>query len=352
MPCSSLSQGVTPTAAAALGRVPSILCIVSTAAFTAPDLLAQPAEPPPPSSMQPGPEPANPPPDEQPAPGLQPAPPDAEREPTTYPPPAEPLDEATAPPPSETTPQPQPQPQQPGYPAQPGWPQPYPQQPGWPQPYPPQPGQPAQPYPQYPYSPYPYSPYNTPPPPRPRTQSGYRHDGVFARISLGLGYTHFSRGTPEMVNQISASGLAPNFEVLAGGTITTGLVLGGGMIVNAIPSPSYKLGGDPVSTENSNFQLYVLPFFANYYFDPKKGFNVQALLGLGFANETVENVKQPDAGGIALGIGAGYEGFIAKQWSLGAFGRFTYANLATNERGVRDTYDVILPTISIVATLH
>jgi hypothetical protein len=344
-----------------LGALLSSLCVVESTAF------AQQPAPPPPAAAPPPPPPAQPPP-------AQPAPPPTYGQPQPGygqpPPPPPPGGQPGYPPPQPQPGYGQPQPgygqPQPGYgQPQPGYGQP---QPGYGQPQPgygqPQPGY-GQPQPGYGQPGYGQPGMTEPPPPPAPTEDStvHNHDGFFFRMGLGLAYA----SAPMEVDGDefgSAKGFGASVEFLFGGTPAPGIVIGGGLIGHNFPDVTLEnADGDEVDIDTS-LSFSTIDLFLNLYPDPKQGFQVQAVLGIGFAeavNEDGDSVIQDSDGedltfvGPVVGAGVGYEGFVGQQWSLGVMGRVLYAPLSATineDPEIDGTVKMLVPSISFIATLH
>jgi len=116
--------------------------------------------------------------------------------------------------------------------------------------------------------------------------------GVFLQASFGAGYTFDTGGAVEP--------LVPWGALLVGGTLTPGLVLGGGVTV----SESLTIGG---------------PFLA-HHLDGLDGWELQVLFG---------GAYMPDPDTTPFGVGAavalGYDWRIAPEWGIGVLGRVSAA---------------------------
>jgi hypothetical protein len=345
-----------------LGALLGSLCAAPSAAFA-----QQPAPPPPPPAAPPPPPPAAPPP-AQPAPQPtygqpgygQPPPPPPGAQPG-YPPP-QPQPGYGQPQPGYGQPQPgygQPQPQ-PGYgQPQPGYGQPQPGygQPGYGQPGYGQPGY-GQPQPGY------GQPGVTEPPPPAPTENAtaYNHDGFFFRMGFGLAYA----SAPLEIDGNdagSAKGVGVSVEFLFGGTPAPGIVIGGGVIGHNFPDVTLENDEGEEAPFDASLSFTTIDVFLNLYPDPKQGFQVQALLGIGFAevlNEDGDSVFEDVADenvfvGPVVGAGVGYEGFVGQQWSLGVMGRILYAPLSATfdeDNDIDATTKMLVPSVSFIATLH
>ncbi|MDX2052388.1 MAG: hypothetical protein SFV15_08365 [Polyangiaceae bacterium] len=177
----------------------------------------------------------------------------------------------------------------------------------------------------------------------------YRHDGFFARVSLGFGpgratlrptlvppgslLSEFGSGT--------IKGLASTGELLLGGTPTPGFVVGSGFMfwgINKRASHSVNLG--------------VVPLFVNYYLDAEGPWFVQAFAGLATGSLSDKSDRTSDAGGLALGAGGGWEGWVGEQGSLGVAFRLTYASVTRDTVDERYSLRFLLPTLSGNFTFH
>lgn len=201
---------------------------------------------------------------------------------------------------------------------------------------------------------------------RRKAQSTRRHDGFYARLELGIGYFSGARVSKPIDVELEGdvAGVAQVGAVMFGGTISRGLVLGGGAWGTNVPGAKYSgdveesqgVGPDVVVHRSVSIgfaSISILgPFFA-WYPDPTRGLNGQ--LGIGYALASLENdrtgsvVQYQDVGwGAELGVG--YDFWIGEQWSLGLLGRVSYAAI-----GVRDDANSLsawVPAVAFAATYH
>ncbi len=190
-----------------------------------------------------------------------------------------------------------------------------------------------------------------PPPPPPEDLTVYRHDGFFARVSLGVGYenAHVDPSlTPEgsVLQQFgsgSVNGPAVHSELLLGGTPTPGFVVGSGLMNWNLRKNGRVIG------------FLVLPLFANYYLDAEGPWFLQGFVGIG--SGTLGGRRKSDgtsqgAAGLAVGAGGGWETWVGEQGSLGLALRFVYANMSKDEEKERYSLRFIVPTLSGNFTFH
>lgn len=181
------------------------------------------------------------------------------------------------------------------------------------------------------------------------------HDGLFFQGSLGVGPGWLSEelksGSAEQ--RLSLAGVTGTFELLLGGTPAPGFVIGGGITAHSIVNPTVELGGQEFETEDTSVGITQVSVFSNWYPEPTSGLYLHGAVGYASASLTIEDTTR-DVGtsGIVLGVGAGYDFWVGKEWSLGPQFRLTYAHLAGGEGGVDITDDFISPTIALSATFH
>ena len=200
------------------------------------------------------------------------------------------------------------------------------------------------------YSPYPgYYGYGPPPPPppvptkppaapKPPDRTKHLHDGLYFGCSLGPMMLHDSASANDKkLGTASAGGLA--LSLALGGTPVDGLVLGGTFLGQA------SVGGniDPALNassrdEDTEIGAAFLGGFVDYFFDPRKGFHMQGLVGIqklsySYRDYTSEQSDDPDdrtrpissSSGVAFGLGVGNLWWVRPQWSIGLVGRLMFA---------------------------
>lgn len=287
---------------------------IAPVAPVAPDAPAPPPEPtpppPPPPSEQPPPPPPGPPP---PPPGAQP-PPGQPYPPGSYPPGAYPPGSY---PPGSYPPGSYP----PGaYPPGSHPPGQYPPPPGY---YYPQPG-----YAYPPGSAYP-PPGEQPPAPKKPDTSKRNHDGFYLRMGMGPGYGRVvAEGAGSNDVKATYKGWGPAFELLLGGTLGSGFVLGGGFVGQDVSEPDLEVESRSVNVsgtvEDQSLGILTIGPFIDWYPDPKGGAHVGVMIG------PAEVGLQDDDGQSSTGLGGslfgGYDFWIGDQWSLGLEGRVVAAS--------------------------
>lgn len=145
-----------------------------------------------------------------------------------------------------------------------------------------------------------------------------RHDGFYLRMGLGTGY-----GQAKTTGSISGTnltahyaGAGPAFELLIGGTPASGFVIGGGFIGQDIWDPETTIDSNhpsvPASLElHGALGVGALGPFIDWFPDDTGGAHVGAMFGLGI-------IGLRDDRSFGGSIWAGYDFWVANQWSLGA----------------------------------
>jgi hypothetical protein len=156
----------------------------------------------------------------------------------------------------------------------------------------------------------------TPPPPAPIERKFRQHEGFYLRVGGGLGAINADFDQPAF--DASSGGTSLELEALVGGSPASGLSIGGGLLAGL------QLGGDwdadqVVGTTSANLTTLIIGPFADGYPHPRGGWHFGGLLGL--ANVSFDGPGGGD-GSDALGVGgagwAGYDVWVAPEWSIGA----------------------------------
>jgi hypothetical protein len=285
----------------------------------------------------------------------------AQGAPPDPPPPPPPAGEPPPPPPGAQPAPAQPTQPPPGQPPPAGYPQPPPGQPP--------PGAYGQPPPGYAPPPPGYYGYPAePPPPVGPPPGAYTHDGFFLRFAIGYAYLSDTIKVKDTDQEAKLKGSGINFDVLMiGGTPAPGLVIGGALIGNGFGSPKFEVAGtegDYCESRTTNsgdcsVTLSLIAPFVQWYFDPKQGFYIQGLIGYGALDDGIDETDE--ATGAVFGIGAGYDFWVGKEWSIGPAFRLLFASLKeTNDIGsstigtseIEYTHSIVVPTLSFAVTYH
>lgn len=193
------------------------------------------------------------------------------------------------------------------------------------------------------------------PPPR---KAGERyHDGLYLRFGLGYGHLFAENsgatrcrssagsstcGEAMPGSTLKGDGLAANL-LMIGATPFPGFVVGGGMFVNGLANPTVEVSGKSHDFKGKAALLWVGPFVDGFP-DPEAGYHVGG--GVGYADlnpkpdDWPDETKPAPAGswqsefcpkdaqdcryplfveGMGYLVFAGYDAFIAREWSLGGY---------------------------------
>lgn len=156
------------------------------------------------------------------------------------------------------------------------------------------------------------------------------HDGFYLRGGAGLGY--YSTSAEFAGRDESLSGLSIPMELLVGGSIFSGFVVGGGLSVDYAPSPSYTQNGMDVSIADVSQFLIAIGPFVDFYPDPDAGYHGQFRIGWGGLETSVDGgVGGSDPTGLVMSLGGGYDYWLTDVLGVGGLARFTYAPLSQND---------------------
>jgi hypothetical protein len=200
-----------------------------------------------------------------------------------------------------------------------------------------------------------------------------RHDGFYLRLGLGIAHVRGSAepagpAGPPFVDDVDFRGTGVASELSLGGTVAEGLVIGGGFFLTAVDHVTWRgssvrrwdpAGGNAFEGGNGSFGM--LGLLADWYPQDRGGFHVQGALGFGaltFEPDQSDWVDVPDeewtGGGGGLMLGAGYEFWVAKQWSLGGVVRAVMMSgkLENDEDDTEVNVQAFVPALLFVATHH
>ena len=177
------------------------------------------------------------------------------------------------------------------------------------------------------------------------------HDGFYLRLGAGPGFTSGSADTSGVSATIK--GMHFGTELALGTTVSPGLVVGGGEFSMIVPSPKYELGG--AKTTAGAHHVGGIGPFVDYYLDPTKGLHFQGALTFSGTRVTGKDGREAAMGyGFGVMAGAGWEAWIADQWSLGAVFRLAYYRVGVKgeDSDVKTTLSLLSPTLLVTGTWH
>ncbi|MFO0564727.1 MAG: autotransporter outer membrane beta-barrel domain-containing protein [Polyangiaceae bacterium] len=177
-------------------------------------------------------------------------------------------------------------------------------------------------YPQgYPPGYYPEAPPPEPPRSPKPDASEHNHDGFYLRLGFGTGYGRAvaeSKDDTTTAVKATYTGWGPAYELLLGGTLAPGFVLGGGFVGQDVAEPDIEVVTGDASVSGSasdSLGIAVVGVFVDWFPDPKAGAHVGAMLGPGEIGFTDDNSNS--SSGYGASLFGGYDFWVGSQWSLG-----------------------------------
>ena len=177
-----------------------------------------------------------------------------------------------------------------------------------------------------------------------------RHDGFYLQLQAGPGYLMSTAksdvpGYGEV--KIKYKGLALDTALLIGGSPKPGLVIGGALTNDYVPSPKAEMDNNSATLEDVNLYLVGFGPFVDFYPDPTSGLHFQAMLGVG----ALEASYQGDAGGsdptgLFMSLGGGYDFWVGDSTAIGVMGRLAYAPLKLNDVKYNTVSPALLATFT------
>jgi hypothetical protein len=183
----------------------------------------------------------------------------------------------------------------------------------------------------------------------------HNHDGFYLQMALGLGYASVKESVGG-TDLGTISGLGGAAQLMIGGTVARGLVIGGGIQTGVFPGPKLSTASGYSGSASNDLKLNISAVgpFIDYYFDPTQGLHLQALIGLGTMSisDSNGNRSSNNPSGLALAIGIGNEWWIGEQWSFGVLGRLQYINAKSGTSPLEVTDSALVPALLATFTLH
>lgn len=167
------------------------------------------------------------------------------------------------------------------------------------------------------------------------------HDGFYLRMGIGYGRGSVTSKGKVLGIDIEAKfeGGGPSYELLLGGTIGSGFVLGGGFVGQDISEPKITVtgGGGALDSssiaKNQSLGVVVLGPMVDWFPDPKGGGHVGAMVGIGGIGLSGDDGKSSSGTGASLW--GGYDFWVGEQWSLGPELRVVYVSAHRDVIGSR-----------------
>jgi hypothetical protein len=202
-------------------------------------------------------------------------------------------------------------------------------------------------------------------------QTSKYHHGIYVRVAGGLGFFSDAVDSDPLpplgsTAEGTLKGVAINTELAVGGSIAPGLVLGGALFVNHMPSlkttdGQIHTGSFTTFTNEIDFDpttLTVIGPFGDYYFDPTGGFHVQASLGygilsLGQGRGAPIPIRDQTGSGFSAEVGVGYEWWVSSSWGVGVLGQLMFGLGSGKDTGDNTwRHRVLIPGLLVSATMN
>jgi hypothetical protein len=163
------------------------------------------------------------------------------------------------------------------------------------------------------------------------------HDGFYMRLAIGGGALSSTDDVGGGRLSLDIKGAGPAFDMMFGGTLSGGVVLGGGMVFQQATKPTYKFLNTEAKSEN-NVSFGVLGPFIDWFPDPKGGFHFGGLLGAAIltvddasgTSSSSSSTTTASASGTGGALFGGYDVWVADQWSLGVLLRAAAGSTKTD----------------------
>jgi hypothetical protein len=157
------------------------------------------------------------------------------------------------------------------------------------------------------------------------------HDGFYLRVANGFGaFDERLSSRDDASVSGRGRGIVTLAELALGGTIAPGWVVGGGIYAADLLAGEFRREGaaPPPELDPGLRSVALIGPFVDVYLDPRRGLHLQGALGLAsltprvFGHPATEQSEYLALGG-GLMLGAGYDVWIADEWSLGVLARST-----------------------------
>ena len=186
----------------------------------------------------------------------------------------------------------------------------------------------------------------TPPPPPPVARTDKSHDGFYVRVNLGFGSQSTSLDSGSAWPNYSGTAGTLNLGLLLCGAPSPGIVLGGGLLFDNMPSTS--LDASDGYTLKTSTSLATFGPFIDGYPNPRGGFHLGGTVGfstLGLSN--ARGLASNRTNGFGLAAWLGYDWWVADQWSVGGLLQFSGSHTTHSATGA----DLSVDTRSVALML-
>jgi hypothetical protein len=196
-------------------------------------------------------------------------------------------------------------------------------------------------------------------------QGVHLHDGFYLRMAVGFASLNATFTPDQGLSKSTVTGNGVAMEFGLGGAVADGFILGGKVSSMVASKPDHKIGDQSYQIDGS-LALISLQFFADVYPMPEEGFHLQGGIGpasLQFTPSSSSSGQQDSqsTSGFAGSIGLGWEGWVGKQWGIGALFNLNLAQFKDNTKvtlydnsnsNVQSSITVVVPTLMFTATFN
>lgn len=172
-------------------------------------------------------------------------------------------------------------------------------------------------------------------------QPGYhKHDGVYLRVTLGVGYLHTSvrlMPAPDLGSSLTLSGYGPAMNLALGAAVARNLILLCQFSMTSAISPKMDRVGEVERLENNReLKFFSIGPGVAYYFD-SLGLYLSGAVTLAWMeqnNGSSAKVQDPDQitdKGLGTDLMVGKEWWVSRNWGLGAASMLQLASMKSRK---------------------
>jgi hypothetical protein len=193
------------------------------------------------------------------------------------------------------------------------------------------------------------------------------HDGFYLRVGWGFGVFDERLESDDLASGGSIKarnrGISSTSDIAIGGTVAPGWVIGGligsvDMIASTLRTSGASLTEIPTEIDPGLRNSSLIGPFVDWYPNVRGGFHAQAAIGLAtltprlFGHPATDDSEYLAVGG-GLMLGAGYEWWVADEWSIGVLTQLGARFMGGDADGASWSHVVtISPNLCATLTYH